>query len=825
MTLTPNLITQINASLSIHRVLIAALLSCCSWFVCDSVLAEAPSVAYIFPAGGQRGQTVNVRVGGHFLYEAAPFRMLGDGVEASSPITRTKTTWFEGPVIPQPGSQRKEDYPKDYAGQIKIAKHASLGGRMWHVWTSQGVTPGMRFVVGELPEIVEEEIDGKVIPVDVKLPVTINGRIFPREDVDTWRFHLEAGQVVTAEVNAARIGSALDSRLELHGPNGTRIAENLDTFGKDSFVSFTAKQRGTYSVSIHDVEFGGLQHYVYRLTLRTGPYVKSVYPLGGRRGTKLDVELVGPGLDNQKSVDASARSISVPVDSPTQLQHTFHIGQASDQVVLEVDDLPEVLEPSGSEATSFQAPCVLNGRISQPGEVDRWKFDATKGDKLVLEVRAGRLGSLLDSVLQVLDADGKVVAQNDDAGGGVADSKATFNAPADGTYTIEIRDRFDSRGGLEFAYRVRVAEPVAAKPDFRIHLPADTITAERGKDVKIKVDLERLGGFQEEVKLTIEGLPEGVEVKGDTIAAKKPNTQLTLKAADTVKIGLSKLRITGTGIIPPPKPAKGKGKANQPADPQPMGKTITSLAMVKPAQPNDPPRSEIWLHVSMPTPFKFWGDFETRYASRGSVYVRTYHLDRGDFEGPIEVTMADRQARHLQGVTGPKVTLGPEVKDTFDYNVTLAPYMQIGRTSRSCIALIGVVKDADGSKHKVSFSSQTQDDQIIVLVDPTQIGVRCSPKSLLATPGTTARVRVDVQRGSGLTGPVELQLVIADHIRGVDAKNIIVPADASHGEFEIRFAKDSLGPFNMPLTARAKTMDSRGFPVIGESVLDVISEQ
>lgn len=809
--------TQTWVWMSVHSIRLTAIAAILICAVGQSVIAETPSVSYIFPAGGQRGQSVDVRVGGHFLYEAAPFRMLGDGVEASPKITRTDTTWFEGPVIPQPASQRKEDYPQDYAGQIKIADNAALGVRMWHVWTSQGVTPGMRFVVGELPEIVEEEIDGEVIPVAVKLPVTINGRIFPREDVDTWQFQVSAGQVVTAEVNAFRIGSELDSRLEVLDPNGKRIAENLDTFGKDSFVSFVAKQSGTYSVSIHDVEFGGLQHYVYRLTLRTGPYVRRVYPLGGRRGTKLKAFLYGPGLDGAKP---STHVVDIPADAPAQIRQTFNVGQATDAVALEIDDVNEVLEPVGDAPVSFQPPCVLNGRISKPGEIDRWKFNAKKGQKLDIEVRADRLGSPLDSIMQVVDADGKVIGQNDDMGGGIMDSKVTFNAPADGAYTIELRDRFDTRGGLEFAYRLRITEPKVVEPAFLIHLPADTITAERGKEVKIKIDLQRLGGFQEEVKLTIDCLPAGVEIKGDTIPAKKPNTQLTLKAAEGVKIGLSKLRITGTGIIPPPKAPKGKNDKNKPDEPKP----ISSLALVKPAQPNDPPRSEVWLHVSMPTPFKFWGDFETRYASRGSVYVRNYHLDRGGFAGPIEVNMADRQVRHLQGVTGPKISLAPNVKDSFDYNITLAPYMKIGRTSRTCIALIGVVEDADGSKHKVSFSSQTQDDQIIVLVDPTQIGVRCLPKSLLAQPGTTARVRVDVQRGSGLTGPVAIQLIVADHIQGVVAKDVIVPADAAHGELEIQFANNSIGPFNMPLNIRAKTMDSRGFPVIGETSLDVISE-
>ena len=40
---------------------------------------------------------------------------------------------------------------------------------------------------------------------------------------------------------------------------------------------------------IGDINSGGLQNYVYRLTLTDGPWVESVYPLGGRRGTSVEV--------------------------------------------------------------------------------------------------------------------------------------------------------------------------------------------------------------------------------------------------------------------------------------------------------------------------------------------------------------------------------------------------------------------------------------------------------------------------------------------------------------------------------------------------------
>ncbi len=240
---------------------------------------------YIFPAGGERGTDVTFRVGGLYLHESCPFEMSGPGVTASSRIAATSTVWFEGPVIPLPDSQQAEDYPLDMAGSVQIAVEAAVGTRAWRVWTAQGAVPSRPFVVGDLPEVVEHEIDGAPIPVGVSLPVTINGRIFPREDVDIWSFEAKVGQTINCSCVTTRLGSPLEARIEIRDAQGKRLVENPEKAppGVDALVRFTAPQDGTYSIHIHDVKFGGLQNYVYRLTVTAGLFVERVFPLGGRR--------------------------------------------------------------------------------------------------------------------------------------------------------------------------------------------------------------------------------------------------------------------------------------------------------------------------------------------------------------------------------------------------------------------------------------------------------------------------------------------------------------------------------------------------------------
>src|SRR5262249_39370220 len=83
-----------------HALFVFLLSSLCSLCLCgESLRAEAPVASYIFPAGGQRGKSVDFRVGGLFLYQSCGFEMLGPGVTAGTQLRRTKTTWFEGPLL------------------------------------------------------------------------------------------------------------------------------------------------------------------------------------------------------------------------------------------------------------------------------------------------------------------------------------------------------------------------------------------------------------------------------------------------------------------------------------------------------------------------------------------------------------------------------------------------------------------------------------------------------------------------------------------------------------------------------------------------------
>ncbi len=764
-----------------------AVLALAAW-ACTVATAPAvePSVSYVFPAGGQRGQQVAIRVGGHFLHGEAKFTMAGPGIEASPTVKEGETVWFEGPVIPQPPSQRAEDYPRDHHGQVTIAADAPLGYRAWRVETSQGITPRMAFEVGELPEVIEQEMDGDPLPVNVALPVTINGRIFPREDVDLWQFSAKKGETYYAEVSAARLGSPLESRLQVLDPDGQPIVENAGFFGADAFVHFTAPRDGEYQVRIHDSNFGGLQHYVYRLTINQAPYITHFYPLGGQRGGKLTLRIGGPGLI------AAPAEVTLPAQGNNALVQPAWQGRTLNPVKLELSDLPEVLEAepnaNHAEANQFPLPGVANGQINKPGDVDTWAIEVAAGESYQVELRSAQLGTPLDAVLTVTDAQGKQLAAADDTGNS-ADPTVNFKAPAEGRCFVQVTDRFSGRGGPQFAYRLYV-RTAQAQPSFEVKLPTDTVSLTPGGEAKLKVDIVRAGGFTGTVEIVAEGLPEGITLSGNSVPGNRPNTQLVLKCAEETQAPRSlRLRITAQG--------------EQVTGPKQSEVRTPVTGMVTYAAPAGmPAESELTLFVGLATPFKFTGVFSLTYAPQGSVMQKTYTIDRGGYAGPLTVRLADKQMRHLQGVKGPTIVV-PAGANEFEYPVTLPSYLEIGRTSRTILMATGEVTDSQGHKHVVSYTSANQNEQLVAIADPASLTLRAEPASVVADPGQSATVRVQIDKAAKVKGRLILEAIVPEHIHGVSAQRVVFDdAQVSAGTITLTF-EPGAGPFNAPIIIRA----------------------
>ena len=90
--------------------------------------------------------------------------------------------------------------------------------------------------------------------------------------------------------------------------------------------------------------------------------------------------------------------------------------------------------------------------IKNDKDVDVFKFEGKKGDKLKLEVQAARFGSPVDALLSLYDADRKLLAAVDDVDGS-PDPIISIVLPRDGPYFLTVIDSHDL-GGPQFGYRL-----------------------------------------------------------------------------------------------------------------------------------------------------------------------------------------------------------------------------------------------------------------------------------------------------------------------------------------------------------------------------------
>jgi Bacterial pre-peptidase C-terminal domain len=111
-----------------------------------------------------------------------------------------------------------------------------------------------------------------------------------------------------------------------------------------------------------------------------------------------------------------------------------------------VDHAPIVAEkkPNNSfqKAQPVQLGQTIEGVVNAGSDVDVFRFDGKQGQQVVLEVFAARFGSPLDSLLTLYDADGRIVASNDDVDG-TADSRVEATLPRTGVYYVSVVDAND----------------------------------------------------------------------------------------------------------------------------------------------------------------------------------------------------------------------------------------------------------------------------------------------------------------------------------------------------------------------------------------------
>jgi hypothetical protein len=477
----------------------------------QQVTLPLPRLLTIMPMGGQAGQSVEVTI-------------TGENIEDVTELT------FSTPKItakPVAGAVNKFT--------VSIAADAAVGVYDARVMSRLGVSSVRAFSVNKLPEVVRMKANNTL---ETALPLAVGSicnATMTKRAVDFYSFQGVKGQAVAIDCAAVGIDSRLTPVLILADGKGADLKVNRT----GGMIDFTPSADGSYIIKVSDLTYQGGERHFYRLALQRSP----------------------------AEPQPQTQTVSAMSWPPA--------GLAANAAAKEV-------EPNNKDAQKISLPCDLSSAFFPAADVDTYEFTAKKGETWWVEVASERLGLNTDPfvlVQQVKDGKFTDVAELYDIAppmkvtsngysydgppydAGSPDVLGKFEVKEDGTYRLQVRDLFGgTRSDPHNGYRLLVRQ---AAPDFSlaawaVHMTlrngdraslSKPMTLRQGDARAFEVVVQRRDGFDGEIEIAMEGLPQGVSAAGLKIGKGKTYGHLILTADEKAPRGFSLAKITGKAVI------------------------------------------------------------------------------------------------------------------------------------------------------------------------------------------------------------------------------------------------------------------------------------
>ena len=525
-------------------------------FAAIAANAQLPALQLdtVFPPGGQSGSTVEVTVSGQDLDHLSALTFDHEGITAEHlDGNRFKVTV---------GSEVPADFYE-----------ARITGRF-------GLSNPRPFEISALPQVNESGEHRTVsTAAAIEMNSVVNGKA-DAEAIDYFKFHAPAGQRVFIECVADRLDSRMDPTLILTDDAGQEILRDRDTRGRDALLDFTAGEEGDYVVAIHDFQFGGGAHHVYRLIVHTGAQIDWIIPPSANPGKTQRLEIYGRNLPQGQTVhglmldgkpiermeidldvpEAPGRPLSRSVAAAGTSGTRITIPDSIRSCTIATTDLPILVEREPNQrstnAQRVSVPCDIGAQFFPAGDTDWFEFDAMKDKTYWIEVISDRSGRATDPFLAVMkvtrDGNGHeqmaTVTEVDDIDeksgahwfpAASRDSRASFKADANTRYRVFVRNQF-SGNSPGHTYRLIIRHP---EPGFSLvagyrqptdegdQLSRTSALLRRGESIQLRVMAHRHDGFNGRIKVGVRDLPQGVTAHPCVIPTGSNDAWLTLVAA------------------------------------------------------------------------------------------------------------------------------------------------------------------------------------------------------------------------------------------------------------------------------------------------------
>lgn len=222
--------------------------------------AEPPRVLYPIPLAVAPGAKAKVTLRGAKLdtvtevkASAGTAKLLGKGRKAAVPNN------YPAKKLGDTECDVEIEFPKDFAGEVVELTVVSPGG----------TSGAYKLTVAKQDVAEKEPNDGFAQAQQLTLPATVAGTIGKERDTDVYRFTGKAGQTVSIEVTAAKLGAPTDALISLYDADRNVIVTADDTDGNpDPTLSAKLPKDGVYYVTVLEAHDLGGPQFGYRLRVK-----------------------------------------------------------------------------------------------------------------------------------------------------------------------------------------------------------------------------------------------------------------------------------------------------------------------------------------------------------------------------------------------------------------------------------------------------------------------------------------------------------------------------------------------------------------------------
>src|SRR5579872_5668376 len=247
-----------------------------------------PMLMSVKPTAAQIGQTSECEVNARYVLSGADQVIVaGEGVKGE--IVPEEKSDKDPKEEPKPGRRRCRGQKN--ASKIKVrftvAADAVPGVRDFRIITPHGASTVGQVVVARDAVVIEAADNDTLAKAQViALPATVCGAIEKAEDLDFFKFKVDAGTGLTFHVRSQRLMNRLhdmqtrvDPMITLKTTAGATLAASDNYYAGDPLLHHKFEQAGEYLLEVRDVRYQGNGDWTYSIEINNRPFITQVTPL------------------------------------------------------------------------------------------------------------------------------------------------------------------------------------------------------------------------------------------------------------------------------------------------------------------------------------------------------------------------------------------------------------------------------------------------------------------------------------------------------------------------------------------------------------------